>query len=168
MDTRETPLAHRALTAFIVVAAFVAAIFLAFGAVQRRLGSAFTQRELLVLVALVVPFIAFGRLLKPHSKWTRGAWWLCVVLALDVVAMAVAVLAPTGGHPPIEASFSLWFAYAKVVLVPIALVALAAGALRGERTTVVALGVVCLAGMTLATMLNPDQPVAWFALLAKG
>lgn len=38
---------------------------------------------------------------------------------------------------------------------------------RGERVATIALGTICVIGETLCTVGNPDQPLGWFAWLAR-
>lgn len=86
-------------------------------------------------------------------------------MALDVLAFAVGILAPTGGHPSLEAVASLFIGVGKVALVPAALLSLVVAAFRGERVTTILLGTMCLIGETLYTLGNPDQPLGWLAWL---
>src|SRR6202008_3723201 len=117
--------------------------------------------DLLTMVALVAPFLATRWALPHRSRATWLAWWLCALLALDVLAFAVMILAPSGGDPSPESLVSYGVGLAKVALVPAALAALVGAAWRGERTVTVVLGASCLAVETLYTVVNSDSPVAW-------
>ena len=155
----------RGILAPLVLVAFVVAVRLAFARVQVRIWNHLSWVDLAVMTALIVPFLLVRWPLKPHSRWTHVAWWLCALLAIDLLAFAVGILAPTGGHPSLEALVSLWLGVAKVALVPAALLAILVAALRGERVLLVFLATTCLVGETLYTVSNPDDPPGWFAWL---
>ena len=158
---------RRVTLAAAVLGSFLLATFLPFGFVQLRIWNYLNGFDLLAMILLIAPFLA-SRWLLPHgARTTRVAWWLCVLMALDVVAFAVGLLAPTGGHPSLEAVVSLFIGYGKLFLVPAALSALIVAALRGERAVALLLGTLCLVGETLYTLGNPDQPLGWFAWLQR-
>ena len=163
-DTRPSS-RWRLLLAILCVAAYFAAVKLLFRHIQIRIWNYLNWIDLLVMTALIVPFLVSRWLLPSRSRATRLAWWFCALMALDVVAFAVGIVAPTGGHPSLEAVTSLFVGVGKVALVPAAMVSLVVAALRGERVPTILLGILCLIGQTLYTLANPDQPLGWFAWL---
>jgi len=84
-----------------------------------------------------------------------------------VLAFGVGLLAPSGGHPSLEALVSYFLGMAKIAIVPLALGALVVAAWRGERALTLVLGAICLATETVYTVVNSDAPLAWFALLGR-
>lgn len=158
---------RRGTLAVFAVASFLLATTLAFRFIQLRIWNHLNWIDLLVMTALMAPFLASRWPLPPRSRWTHVAWWLCALMALDVLAFAVGLLAPTGGHPSLEAVASLFLGAGKVALVPAAVLCLVVAALRGERVTTVLLGTMCLIGQTLYTLVHPDQPIGWFAWLQR-
>ena len=163
-DTLPSP-RWRTLLAIVCVAVWVVAVKLLFRHVQLRIWNHSSWIDLAAMAALVAPFLASRWMLPPRSRAAKIAWWLCASMALDIVAFAVGILAPSGGHPSLEAVVSLFIGAAKVAIVPAALIALVVAALRGERATTVVLGTLCLVGETLYTVCNSDQPLGWFAWL---
>ena len=147
--------------------AFVLAVRLAFQPVQLRFWNHPGWIDLLAMAALIAPFLASRWPLPFRSRVTHVAWWLSALMALDVLAFAVMILAPTHGHPSLEAVVSFWLGAAKVALVPAALLALVVATLRGERAATILLGTMCLIGETLYTLGNPDAPLGWFAWLQR-
>jgi hypothetical protein len=162
-----TVTAWSVVLAIFPVATFIVAVALLFQPVQLRIWNRLSWVDVVVMTALIASFFASNWLLPPRTLATRLAWWLCALMALDVLAFAVGILAPTHGHPSLEAVVSLFIGVAKIALVPAALSCLAIAALRGERATTVLLGTICLIGETLYTLGNPDQPLGWFAWLAR-
>jgi hypothetical protein len=154
------------LAALVLASCLLALHFLCWR-VQVRIWNYLSWIDLAVMTALIAPFVISKWALPPRSRWTHVAWWICALMALDVLAFAVGELSPTGGHPSLEALFSLWLGVAKVALVPAALLGLVVAAFRGERVATIALGTLCVIGETLYTVLNPDQPLGWFAWLPR-
>ena len=157
----------RGTLAAFVLAAFLLAVRFGFQPVQLHFWNHPSWIDLLEMAALIVPFLASRWPLPFRSRVTHVAWWLCALMAIDVLAFAVIILAPTKGHPSLEAVVSFWLGAAKVALVPAALLALVVATLRGERVATVLLGTLCLIGETLYTLGNPDQPLGWFAWLQR-
>jgi hypothetical protein len=153
------------LLAILCVAVYLVAVKLGFRCVELRIWNHLDWIDLVVMAALIAPFLASRWRLPHRSRATKVAWWLCAIMAVDVLAFAVGILAPTGGHPSLEAVVSVFIGAGKVALVPAALVCLIVAALRGERATTILLGTLCLIGQTLYTLGNPDQPLGWFAWL---
>jgi hypothetical protein len=167
MNDARTSWRWRPLLAILSPVAFLVAVKLLFRPVQIRISNSLGGIDLLAMTALIAPFLASRWLSPLRSRAARLAWWLCALMALDVLAFAVLVLAPTGGHPSLEALVSLWLGAGKVLLVPAAILCLVVAVLRGERTTTILLGTMCLIGQTLYTLGNPDQPLGWFAWLDR-
>lgn len=158
---------RRWLLAALLVLVFVAAVDLPFRYVQLRIWNHLSWVDLCAMTVLAAPFLG-ARWALPHRTRAAGiAWWICTLLALDVLAFGVGILAPTGGHPSLEALVSYFLGIGKVVLVPAALASLAAGAWRGEHALTLLLGTCCLAVETVYTVVNSDAPLAWFALLCR-
>jgi hypothetical protein len=44
------------------------------------------------MTMLIAPFLASKWLLPPRSRITHVAWWLCALMALDVLALLVVAL----------------------------------------------------------------------------
>jgi hypothetical protein len=158
---------RRAVLALVVVVFFLLLVRLTFGYVQTRVWKKPGVPDLLAMAIGTAPFLAARWVSRPRTLAAHLAWWLCALLTVDVLAFAVAVLAPTHGHPSFELVVSVWVGWAKVAVVPAALVCLAAAALRGERAVVVLLGSLCLACQTVYTLGNPDEPLGWFAWLQR-
>ena len=150
---------RRASLALAVAAVFLLLVRLTFGFVQTRLWNYAGLPDLLAMGVAIAPFLASRWVRPPRTLATHLAWWLCALLTVDVLAFAVGVLAPTHGHPSLEAVVSLFVGYAKLALVPAALACLVTAALRGERALVVLLGSLCLACQTVYTLGNPDEPL---------
>jgi hypothetical protein len=165
MNDARPALRWRALLAIVCVAVCVVPVTLLFRHVQLRIWNSMSWIDLAVMAALIAPFLLSKWPLPLRSRWTHVAWWLCALMALDVLAFAVGILAPTSGHPSLEAVVSLFLGAAKVALVPATLLALVVATLRGERAATILLGTLCLIGETLYTLGNPDQPLGWFAWL---
>lgn len=164
----ETRSGHgRGTLAALVLASFLLALHFLFWPVQLRIWNSMSWIDLAVMTALIAPFLASRWPLPLRSRWTHVAWWICALMALDVLAFAVGTLAPTGGHPSLEAVFSLFLGAAKVALVPAALLVLVVATLRGERIATIALGTICVIAETLYTVGNPDQPLGWFAWIER-
>ena len=165
MSHAASPFARRSLLALFLVGAVFAAARLLYHPIQLRIWNRAGPVDLLAMAMAMAPFVA--------TRWTRGhrskatgiAWWLCVAMALDVLAFAIGILAPTGGHPSLEAVASLFIGYAKLFTIPAALAALSLAALRGDRPFALLLGALCLVAQTVYTLSNPDQPLGWFAWL---
>jgi hypothetical protein len=165
MNDARPALRWRALLAIVCVAMCVATVKLLFRYVQIRIWNHLNWIDLVAMTALVAPFLASKWMLPPRTRAAQLAWWICALTALDVLAFAVGILAPSGGHPSLEAVVSVFIGAAKVALVPAALLSLVVAALRGERAATVVLGTLCLIGETLYTVCNSDSPLGWFAWL---
>jgi hypothetical protein len=159
-------MSSRIVLAVFALVVFVLVVWFRFQPFQLRFWQHLSWVDVVVMVALVAPFLASRWLLGSRTRATRLAWWVCALMALDVLAFAVTILAPTHGHPSLEVMVSFYLGVGKVALVPVALLFLVAAALRGERATIIVLGTVCLIGETLYTLGNPDAPLGWFAWLA--
>lgn len=157
----------RGTLAALVLASFLLAIHYFFWRVQLRIWNYMSWIDLVVMTALIAPFLLSRGPLPLRSRWTHVAWWICALMALDVLSFAVGTLAPSGGHPSLEALVSLWLGVAKIALVPAALLALVVATLRGERVATIALGTICVIGETLYTVGNPDQPLGWFGWIER-
>ena len=110
-----------------------------------------------VSAIFILPFVLLPLVARPRERVTRVAWWMAVVMALDLVFWAVAVFAPTGGHPSFEGMASLLLGMAKPILVPVAAVLLSIGFVRGERFLTALLGFVCLVAEGLYAL----YPIDW-------
>lgn len=147
---------RRLLQLALLVGGSIAALVLLFMPVQYR------QRQgggpgFFVSAIFILPFVLLPLVARPRERATRVAWVLAIVMALDLVFWAVAVFAPTGGHPSLEGMATLLLGMAKPILVPAAAALLSIGFLRGERFVIVAIGFVCL----VAEGLYGFYPIDW-------
>lgn len=141
-------------------AGYLLAVYGFFRPVQLRVWNSLSGVDVLVMAALILPFLISARIVRPNLRVTRYAWGLCALMALDVLCFALAEFGPRGGgHPSLESLISYFVALAKPVLIPLALVLLGAACLKGERLAVVAAGFLCLVGETLYA----SYPTAWWA-----
>jgi hypothetical protein len=146
-NSRRDPTPSRVAQLALLIGGYVTALYALFVPVQIRVWNGVV--DLLVSGAMILPFIVLPLLVRLRERATRLAWILMAVMAVDLVFLAVIAFAPTGGHPSLEAIASLFLGMAKLVLVPVSLVLLSAGFLKGERLIVVATGFVCLLGEAL-------------------
>ncbi len=140
-------------------AGYVLAIAVLFRPVQLRVWNSAGAVDVLVMAALILPFIVLARPGAPRLRVTGLAWGACAVMALDFLCFAMAEFGPhESGHPSLTSLVSYGLALAKTVLVPAALVLLAVAGARGERLAVVAAGVLCVLGETL----YGTYPTGWW------
>jgi len=149
-----------------LVPAYVLAVNLFFAPVQIRIWNYFNFVDFVIMIVLIVPFLATRWTAGATSQATRWLWCLCAAMAVDVLAFAIGTFLPTGGHPSLEALLSVFLGFLKVLLIPAGLVALVIASLRGERSVTVILGLICLIGETLYTVLTPNHPIRWIILEA--
>jgi hypothetical protein len=143
----------------VLIAGYVVAVLVFFRPVQLRVWNDFGLADLLIMGVLILPFICTPLVARASHRATRWAWGVCTVMALDVVCFAVAELGPLGsGHPSLESLVSYFLALAKPVLVPLGLILLSVGWIKGERIAIVATGFLCLVGETL----YGTYPTAWW------
>lgn len=150
-----------ALRSVALVAAYVLAVNLFFSPVQRRIWNEFTPVDLLIMVVLIGPFLATRWIAAPRTRAARWAWYLCAVMAIDVLAFGAGTFIPTRGHPSLEALVSMALAFVKAVLIWPVLALFVIASFKGERVTTLVLGAVCLIGETLYTVSMPNDPVRW-------
>ena len=144
-----------------VALAYLAGMNLFFMPAQARVWNGLTAIDVLVMVALAIPFCA-TRWLSPFGlRATRIAWYLCIVMSVDIVFFAIMSFAPTGGHPSLEALVLLFTGLLKIVLVPTAILALGVALANGERISTIALGVTCLVCESVYTVPYPNHPFRW-------
>ena len=165
MSNASSLFARRSLLALFLVGAVLAAARLLYHPIQLRIWNRAGAVDLLAMAAAIAPFVVTRWTPRHRSIATGIAWWLCVAMALDVLAFTVGILAPTGGHPSLEAVASLFIGYAKMFTIPAALGALSIASFRGERPLTLFFGALCLVAQTVYTLSNPDQPLGWFAWL---
>ena len=131
-------------------AGYVVAVAVFFRPVHLRVWNSLGAVDVLVMAALTLPFLLIARPARAPAPATRYAWIACAVMALDVVCFAVGEFGPHGGgHPSLVSLVSYFLALGKMVLVPLALALLAVAGARGERLTVIAAGLACVAAETL-------------------
>ena len=136
----------------LLIVAYLGIVAGLFRVVHRRVWNDFGAADVLVMIAMILPFMIVPWLdrARPLTRVTRVAWALCAVMALDVLFLTAGTFGPLGsGHPSLEALGSYFLGLAKPVLVPVSLVLLSVACLRRERMTLVALGFLCLVGETL-------------------
>lgn len=157
--TAAVPTTDRRIALVALCAGYLVAVSVCFRPVQLRVWNSLSGLDVLVMAALVVPFLIIARAGRPNLRVTRYAWGLCALMALDVLCFALAEFGPRGGgHPSLESLISYFVALAKPVLVPLALVLLGIACFKGERLAVVVAGFVCLAGETL----YGTYPTSWW------
>ena len=144
-----------------IVLAYLAGVNLAWQAVQIRVWNYFSWVDILVMAALVAPFLATRWVWPSHLKATRIAWFVAAFLALDVLWFVVGKFAPSGGHPSLESLVLYYTALARIVLIPVALGALCVAFAKGERALVVALGVISLVCSSVYIVPGPEHPIRW-------
>lgn len=131
-------------------AGYVLAVAVLFRPVHLRVWNSMSAVDVLVMAALTLPFLLIARPGRPRARATRYAWVVCAIMAVDVLCFAVGEFGPHGsGHPSLESLISYGLALGKTVLVPLALALLAFAGVRGERLTVIAAGLACVAAETL-------------------
>lgn len=131
-------------------AGYVLAVAVLFRPVHLRVWNSMSAVDVLVMAALTLPFLLIARPGRPGARATRYAWVVCAIMAVDVLCFAVGEFGPHGsGHPSLESLISYGLALGKTVLVPLALALLAFAGVRGERLTVIAAGLACVAAETL-------------------
>jgi hypothetical protein len=139
---------------------YLLAVALFFRPVHLRVWNSLSGVDVLVMAALILPFMIIARPGRPGPRATRYAWGVCAFMALDFLCFAVGEFGPHGGgHPSLVSLISYGLALAKTVLVPLALVLLAIAGVRDERLAVVAAGLLCLAGETLYA----TYPTGWWS-----
>lgn len=129
---------------------YVLAVAVFFRPVHLRVWNSIGAADVLIMTALALPFLIIARPSRARARATRYAWVVCAIMAVDVLCFAVGEFGPHGsGHPSLESLISYGLALGKMVLVPLALALLAVAGVRGERLTVVAAGLACVAAETL-------------------
>jgi hypothetical protein len=150
-----------------IVAVFLLTVNRFLHPVQLRIWNYFGALDVLLMLALTLPFIATRWLGPKHLSATRLFWWICVAMTIDVLAFTLGEFAPMGsGHPSLESLVSYFMGMAKIVLVPAGLVTLAIASVKGERWPTVLLGLMCLIGETRFTATDPEHPLRWLILRA--
>jgi hypothetical protein len=145
-----------------IVLAYLAGLNLAWQPVQIRVWNYFNWIDILVMLALVAPFLATRWVWPSSIRATRIAWWLAAIMALDVLVFTIMTVGPGGGgHPSLE-SLALYFsAMAKIAMVPAALIALCIAFSNGERVIAIALGIICLVAESVYSVPGPVHPFRW-------
>jgi hypothetical protein len=126
---------------------------------QLRVWNAFGWVDIVVMVALIAPFLAMRWVLPSPIKATRVAWWLAAIMAADVLFFVIPRFASGGGHPSLESLLLYYSSLLKAALVPGALAALCVALTKSERLFVIVLGVVCLVCETVYMVPGPEHPV---------
>jgi hypothetical protein len=133
----------------LLTAGYLLALYFFFRPVQRAIQNDISGLNLFTMTYLVAPFMVVRIVVSFQQRFTRYAWILCAIMALDVVFFAGAEFGILGGHPSLGSVLSMFLGMAKCVLIPAALVLLGLACLKGERLFVVVLGFLCLTGETL-------------------
>lgn len=144
-----------------IVLAYLTGLNLAWQPVQIRVWNYFSWIDILVMVALIAPFLAARWIWPSEIKGTRIAWWLAAIMALDVLVFVITTVAPTGGHPSLESLVLYFSALAKVAMMPAALLSLCIAFSRGEKPITTALGVICLVCESVYIVPGPVHPFRW-------
>ena len=140
---------QRVVLLVILVATYVWTVAVFFRPVQLRVLNSFDKMDLAIMAGLILPFMV-ARLYSPLLAVTRVAWGISAIMALDLVFFAMMEFGPLGsGHPSLEALGSVYLGVAKLVLIPATLILLAVANIQGERIGIIALGFICLTGVTL-------------------
>lgn len=147
-----------------IVIAYLAGVNLSWDVAQIRVWNYLNWVDILIMVALVAPFIATRWMWPSGIRATRIAWFLAAIMACDILVFAVGKLAPTGGHPSLEAVVLSFAAILRVVMAPAAVVALCIALRKGERAPVIALGVICLICQSVYIVPGPIHPFRWLVV----
>jgi hypothetical protein len=151
-STRYLPLAA-------LFAGYVLTVAVFFRPVHLRVWNILGLVDILVMAVLILPFLIVARPARPQRRATRWAWGVCAVMAIDFLCFAVGELGlDGGGHPSLGSLISYGLALAKTILVPLALVLLAAAGIAGERLAIIAAGLACVAAETLYA----TYPTGWW------
>jgi hypothetical protein len=146
---------QRVVLLVILVATYVWTVTVFFRPVQLRVLNSFAKIDLAIMAGLILPFM-LAPLYSPLLAVTRVAWGISAIMALDLVFFAMMEFGPLGsGHPSLEALGSVYLGVAKLVLIPATLILLAIANIRGERIGIIALGFICLTGVTLYATYPP-------------
>jgi hypothetical protein len=145
----------RPLQLALLIGAFAAAVYVWLLPIQGWLSGSADSSALISAIP-ILPFVLLPLVTRPLLRPTRIAWALAAVMAVDLVFVAIAEFAPTGGHPSLEAMGALLVGLAKPFLVLAAIVLLSIAFLRGERFVVVALGFICLLAEALFALYPID------------
>jgi hypothetical protein len=133
-----------------LIAGYIVAVRLGFRPVQLRVWNDFGTVDLVIMGALILPFIVVPRFVRPGCRVTRWAWGVSALMAMDVVFFGLGELGPLGsGHPSLESLLSYFLALAKPVLVPVGLILLSVACIKREQVVLVVTGFLCLVGETL-------------------
>jgi hypothetical protein len=143
-----------------IVLAYLAGVNLFWQRTQLRVWNSFGWVDIVVMVALVAPFLATRWMMPSSIKATRIAWWLAAIMGADILFFIIPKITPSGGgHPSLESLFLYYSSLLKIALVPAALAALCVARTKGERILVVVFGVVCLVCETVYMVPGPEHPV---------
>jgi hypothetical protein len=157
----------RGIGVVLIVLIWLAGVNLAWQTAQLRVWNYFNWVDLLVMVALVAPFLATRWVWPSGIRATRIAWILAALMAIDIPVFVISTFAPIGsGHPSPESLVLYFAAVARVALVPTALAALCVAYARGERHVVIALGVLCLVCESVYIVPGPEHPIRWLIVAA--
>jgi hypothetical protein len=153
-----------AVGAALILITYLAGVNVFLTPVQLRVWNYLNGIDVLVMVALVAPFIATRWVSPSNLRATRVAWYLAAVMALDVVFFAIMTFAPIGGHPSLESVVLGFTGLLKVLLVPAALLALVIAFTNGERISTITLGLICMVCETVYIVPVPNHPFQWLLL----
>ena len=143
------PTSQRIVVLSLLTLGYVLSLYLFFRPVQAAIRNGISGLNLFTMTYLVAPFMVVRLAVTLQDRFTRYAWTLCAIMALDVVFFAGAEFGMLGGHPALGSVLSMFLGMAKCVLIPAALVLLGLACLKAERIFVVALGFLCVTGETL-------------------
>ena len=133
----------------LLVLGYLLVLYFLFRQVQAAIQNDISGLNLFTMTYLVAPFMAVRIVTPLQQRFTRYAWILCAIMALDVLFFAGAVFGILGGHPALGSVLSLFLGIAKCVLIPATLILLGLACLKGEGLLVVVLGFLCVTGETL-------------------
>jgi hypothetical protein len=150
--------------AALIVITYLAAVNVFLTPVQLRVWNYLNGIDVLVMLALVAPFIATRWVSPSNLRATRVAWYLAAVMALDIVFFGIMTFAPTGGHPSLESVVLIFTGLLKVLLVPAALLALGIAFTNDERISIITLGLICMVCETVYIVPVPNHPFQWLLL----
>ncbi len=136
--------------------ATVAVVGVLFAPVVRHVANLSFGTAVLLGALFTAPFLALRYSVELERRTTRWVWALVAVMAVDFLFLAIALIAPTGGHPSFEALGSLYLMLAKLILMPASLALLIMTMFRGEQPRIVALGFLALFGESLYIVIPPE------------
>jgi hypothetical protein len=148
----------------VIVLVYLAGVNLAWSAAQIRVWNYFDWVDIIVMALLVAPFLSTRWVWPSTIRATRMAWVVAAIMAVDIPVHIMTKFSTGSGHPSLESLVLYSSALARVALVPAALAALCVAHAKRERAIVIALGVICLVGVSVYMVPGPEHPIRWLLI----